>query len=87
VNFLARIPVAVEDLKAVTMQADRVFSFRTGKTASTLYSVTTEILGDTSLATKDVSCCEFYTCNVQILGVSSPLQLTLYGSAFYLLVI
>jgi hypothetical protein len=68
------------------MQADRVFSFRTGKTASTLYNVTTEILGDTPLATKDGSCCEFCTSNVQIPGVSSPLQPTLYGCTFYLLV-
>jgi hypothetical protein len=84
---LAGIPVAVEALKAVTMHADKVFSFRTGKTASTLYGVTTGFLGDTSLATKVDSCCESYTSRAQIPGVVSPLQLTLYEGALYLLVI
>ena len=85
--FFAVIPVAVEALKAVTIQADRLFSFRTGKIASTLYGVTTGILRDTSLANKDESCCEFYTSSAQIPCVSSPLQRPLYGSAFHLLVI
>jgi hypothetical protein len=48
---LAGIPVAFEALKAVTMQADREFSFTTGKIARRLYGVTTGFLGDTSLAT------------------------------------
>jgi hypothetical protein len=69
VNFLAGIPAAVEALKAVTMQADTVFSFRTGKIASGLNGVTTRILSDTSLATKNDSCCEFYTNGAQIPGV------------------
>ena len=60
-TFLAGIPIPAQALKAVTMQADRVFSFRSGKIASRLYGVTIRILGDTSLATKDDSCCEFYT--------------------------
>jgi len=84
---LAGIPVAVEALKAVSMHVDRVLSFRTGKTASRLYSVTPGFLRDTSLATKDDSCCEFYTSSTQIPGVISPLQLTLYEGALYLLVI
>jgi hypothetical protein len=86
-TFLAGIQAAVETVKAVTIQMDIVFSFRTGKFASRLYGATTGILGDTSLATKDDGCCEFYTSNTQIPGVRSPLQLTLYDCAFYLLVI
>jgi len=86
-TFLAGIPVAVEALEAVTMQADRVFSFRIGNIASRLYGAITGILGDTSLATKDDSCCEFYTSCTQIPGVRSLLQLTLYDCAFYLMVI
>jgi len=82
-TFLAGIPAAVEVLTAVTMQADRVFSFRTGKIASRLYGVTTGILGYTSLATKDDSCCEVYTRSAQTPGVRSPLQLTLYDCVFY----
>jgi hypothetical protein len=50
---LVGIPVAVEVLKAVSTQADTVLSFRTGKIASRLYGVTTGILGDTSIDTKD----------------------------------
>jgi hypothetical protein len=86
-SFLAGILLPVEVLKAVIVQADWVFSFRTGKIASRLYDVTTGFLCDTSLATRDDSCCEFYPSSAQIPGVSSLSQVTLYGGALYLLVI
>jgi hypothetical protein len=51
-TLLAGIPITVKVLKAVTMQLDKVLSFRTGQEARKLHGVTTGILSSSSLATK-----------------------------------